>query len=1001
MPKFCGKCGSKLDEKTNLCPKCDTTEIAKQKEAEKPNNKIIKNNSQQNRPANKSLPAKKMSEKQKKSAKKKAAKLASKRAKKADKKAKKAARSPRQKAKAFLIKLVSIVLALIIVAGAVYIALACNGVINSPLNPNKDNSNSSDDNNQPSSDSPNGNNNVLKDFKADTFDIRVSESKEVLFTVNIDTSVKADEIQVQLITSDDNLIGYMNDNGEDGDITSGDGVYSLKTDLKSDLRQNVVYLAQYSENKSNSFEICFYEDISSEDYKKFDEFTKKLYSLRTVNEAVEYIKKSDIIADYSVNGKIVTYTTKSGITGVYEEMQPGFKGSGSYAVPESSGVDYSTAQSNISKMNFTVAPSLSNGDTAVIRPFRGTQFKYDDFLYAGNCISQLTKGKVERRDDSTADISFMKSLSKYKFVLFDSHGTLSDVTNSAWDVFPTAPYLLTGELYSAGKMWSSADWQAKRIVVCGTSVFYGNGNVAVGAGFFDKYYKTGDLKGSMFFLGTCYSMHDNSIAEVLYRKGASVVYGYTEPVTTGYCNKTLFETVINSMILSGSNSQKALETAKKIYGEKDPNNTDEDCVMKMYGDSTYTMVVDSTQSVSSSSDRDIMLVLDTSGSMSGTPISETRKAAVKFVDTILDSNANIGIVTYNGSAKLKSDFSNNKSYLESVINDLDCGGSTNIDDGLCKADEKLSQSSAKKKIIVLMSDGMPNEGRTGDNLVNYAEELKQKGIYIYTLGFFEKTSDKTEPQALMEKIASEGCHYEVSDADSLVFFFGDIADQISGQKYIYVRIACPVDVSVTHNGETLNSSNYNQNTRTSFGTLTFEETDSQSENGSYYQDSGNSNNSGGIWGQNGSSGSSSLTDSETDSRVKILRLKEGEDYDIKINGNGFGTMNYSIGFMNENGDYSDFRRFNNISINSLTRIDTVAKVSDKTVLNVDENGDGKYDVTYEAKANSYGEIVDYSYVVYIIIGVAAVVVILILVLIIGSKVKKRRRSVPVAVQNQK
>lgn len=411
-------------------------------------------------------------------------------------------------------------------------------------------------------------------------------------------------------------------------------------------------------------------------------------------------------------------------------------------------------------------------------------------------------------------------------------------------------------------------------------------------------------------------------------------------------------------------------------------------------------ISDSTKTNLSSSDRDIMLVLDTSGSMSGTPISETRKAAVKFVDTILDSNANIGIVTYNGSAKLKSDFSNNKSYLESVINDLDCGGSTNIDDGLSKADEKLSQSSAKKKIIVLMSDGMPNEGRTGDNLVNYAEELKQKGIYIYTLGFFEKTSDKTEPQALMEKIASEGCHYEVSDADSLVFFFGDIADQISGQKYIYVRIACPVDVSVTHNGETLNSSNYNQNTRTSFGTLTFEETDSQSENGSYYQDSGNSNNSGGIWGQNGSSGSSSLAGSETDSRVKILRLKEGEDYDIKINGNGFGTMNYSIGFMNENGDYSDFRRFNNISINSLTRIDTVAKVSDKTVLNVDENGDGKYDVTYEAKANSYGEIVDYSYVVYIIIGAVAVVVILILILIIRIKVKKRRRSVP-AVQNQK
>ena len=133
MPKFCGKCGSKLDEKTNLCPKCDTTEIAKQKEAEKPKNKIIKNNSQQNRTANKSLPAKKMSEKQKKSAKKKADKLASKRAKKADKKAKKAARSPRQKAKAFLIKLVSIVLALIILVSTVSCLLVYFGVADVPV----------------------------------------------------------------------------------------------------------------------------------------------------------------------------------------------------------------------------------------------------------------------------------------------------------------------------------------------------------------------------------------------------------------------------------------------------------------------------------------------------------------------------------------------------------------------------------------------------------------------------------------------------------------------------------------------------------------------------------------------------------------------------------------------------------------------------------------------------------------------------------------------------
>ncbi len=369
-----------------------------------------------------------------------------------------------------------------------------------------------------------------------------------------------------------------------------------------------------------------------------------------------------------------------------------------------------------------------------------------------------------------------------------------------------------------------------------------------------------------------------------------------------------------------------------------------------------------------SSERDIVLVLDTSGSMSGTPLDETKKASTKFVDTILEEDASIGIVNYDNDAEMKSDFSNSKNSLDRIINDLDTGGGTDIESGLRTADQMLDNSSAEKKIIVLMSDGEPNDGLVGDELIAYADELKKKGIYIYTLGFFESVSEKTTPQMLMEKIASDGCHYEVSDADSLVFFFGDIADQINGQKYIYVRIACPVDVSVTYNGETLDSSETGLNTRTSFGTLTFEESDTQADTNLYSQQTD--------------------PDESGDDSVKILRLKEGEDYDIGIEGTGRGRMNYSIGFMNENGEYTDFRKFNNIKITRNTKIDTVANVSDNTILNVDEDGDGKYDLVYSAEANGYGEIIDYTYIIYIVIGGISVIVLLVLFLIIRNKIKK-------------
>lgn len=392
-------------------------------------------------------------------------------------------------------------------------------------------------------------------------------------------------------------------------------------------------------------------------------------------------------------------------------------------------------------------------------------------------------------------------------------------------------------------------------------------------------------------------------------------------------------------------------------------------------------------------ERDVVLVLDTSGSMSGTPIDETKTAATKFVDTVLNQGAKVGIVEYSSSASAISQFSSDASSLINEINELNANGGTNIGDGLSIAEGMLSNSTAKKKIIVLMSDGEPNTGKVDEELIAYADELKEKDIYIYTLGFFESLDDKTQAQYLMEKIANEGCHYEVSDADSLVYFFGDVADQINGQKFIYVRIACPVDVSVSFNGETLDSSNLNRQTRTSFGSLTFEQTDTQASNGynsdydSYDSDNDHYYDDNGMYAEN----NPEKIENDTDP-VKILRLKEGENYDIEIYGTGKGRMNYSIGFMDENGEYTDFRRFNNIKITRNTEIDTVAEVSDKTVLNVDEDGDGKYDLTYEARANERGKVVDNSFIVYLILSLVGVLILLILILIIYIKVQKYKRN---------
>lgn len=162
----------------------------------------------------------------------------------------------------------------------------------------------------------------------------------------------------------------------------------------------------------------------------------------------------------------------------------------------------------------------------------------------------------------------------------------------------------------------------------------------------------------------------------------------------------------------------------------------------------------------------------------------------------------------------------------------------------------------------------------------------------------------------------------------------------------------------------MDSSEENLQTRTAFGSLTFEESEEEQEEQADAQQG-------------------------SDNRIKTLRLKDGVQYDIRIQGTGLGKMNYTIGFMDENGDYSDLRNFEDIRINRSTIIDTVAANTDTTELKVDEDGDGKYDLKYRAKANETGEIVDYTLVIYGVLAAVAVILVGIGVFMLKRRAKKR------------
>ena len=83
----------------------------------------------------------------------------------------------------------------------------------------------------------------------------------------------------------------------------------------------------------------------------------------------------------------------------------------------------------------------------------------------------------------------------------------------------------------------------------------------------------------------------------------------------------------------------------------------------------------------------------------------------------------------------------------------------------------------------------------------------------------------------------------------------------------------------------------------------------------------------------------------------MLCLDEDKDINIKLNGTDNGTMDYTIRYFDENNNLIDERVFEDIPITKTTLINTGIDKSNKTALNIDEDGDGKVDKVVSASKN--------------------------------------------------
>lgn len=149
--------------------------------------------------------------------------------------------------------------------------------------------------------------------------------------------------------------------------------------------------------------------------------------------------------------------------------------------------------------------------------------------------------------------------------------------------------------------------------------------------------------------------------------------------------------------------------------------------------------VDESTKIKTTSGIDIVMAIDVSASMLARDLKPNRLEALKNVAARFINarpNDRIGLVEYAGESYTKTPLTSDKgivlSSLKSIKYNTVIEGGTAIGMGLATSVNRLKDSRAKSKVIILLTDGVNNSGAIDPKIAS--ELAVEFGIKVYTIG---------------------------------------------------------------------------------------------------------------------------------------------------------------------------------------------------------------------------------------------------------------------------
>jgi tight adherence protein B len=183
----------------------------------------------------------------------------------------------------------------------------------------------------------------------------------------------------------------------------------------------------------------------------------------------------------------------------------------------------------------------------------------------------------------------------------------------------------------------------------------------------------------------------------------------------------------------------------------------------------------------------VVMAIDASGSMAGTPIASAQQAAISFVDQARPEDR-IAVISFADEVQVLSGFTNNKDSLRSVIEGIEAAGETSFNDAVIQGVTLFDQAGADNLLanLIVLTDGedTASEATLEDALAAVdASDVRTFGVAL------EGSDFNPEPVAQIAE-AGGGLFLSTPDPQSLSALYGEISREISNN--LVARFISPV-----------------------------------------------------------------------------------------------------------------------------------------------------------------------------------------------------------------